>query len=61
MHKEFSFFLLGVIAIGSGNKHVFPRLYPPITRKRKKGEFPDFFPKNMWELSVIYAHFQIDS
>ena len=45
MHKEFSFFLLSVIAIGSGNKHVFPRLYPPITSQRKKGEFLGFFPK----------------
>ena len=45
MHKEFSFFLLRVIAIGSGNKHVFPRLYPPITRQRKTGEFLGFFPK----------------
>ena len=45
MHKEFSFFLLWVIAVGRGNKHVFLRLYPPITRQRKKGEFLGFFPK----------------
>ena len=45
MYREFSFFLLRVIAIGSGNKHVFPRLYPPITRQRKKREFLGFFPK----------------
>ena len=31
--------------MGSGNKHVFLRLYPPITRQRKKGEFLGFFPK----------------
>ena len=30
--------------MGSGNKHVFLRLYPPITRQRKKGEFLGFFP-----------------
>ena len=45
MHKEFSFFLLRVIAIASGNKHVFPRLHPRITRQRKQGEFLGFFPK----------------
>ena len=45
MHKEFSFFLLCVIAMGSGNKHVFLRVYPPITRQRKKENFWDFFPK----------------
>ena len=31
--------------MGSGNKHVFLRLYPLITRQRKKGEFLGFFPK----------------
>ena len=45
MHKEFSFFLFRVIAIGSGNKHVFPRLFPRITRQRKTVEFLAFFTK----------------
>ena len=48
MHKEFSFFLPSVIAIGSGKKHVFPRLYPRLTRQRKKGEFLGFFSQGTY-------------
>ena len=31
--------------MGSGNTQVFLRLYPPITRQRKKRRFSGFFPK----------------
>ena len=53
--------LTALACIGSGNKHLLPLICPCITRQRKKGEFLGFFPRNIWELSVILAQFQINS
>ena len=61
MHQTFSFFGFIVIAIGSRKNTVFPRLCRRITQQRRKDNFWDFFSRNIWELSVILAQFQIDS
>ena len=59
MHQTFSFFGFIVIAIGSQSKK--HRLSTTLPSTTEKDNFWDFSSRNIWELSVILAQFQIDA
>ena len=61
MHLKFSFFRISVITTRSRENHAFPGLCPRIHQQPKKENFGDFFPRNIWEISVRAAQFQVDS